>query len=95
MDVVGSGQLMSAGNYLYAPSPGDLGVERFTKATGDWGRAVGATAGDKDGTWNFASFGDVRGITTNGEDLWVTDSGYGQLREVSFSDTMGLQMGGG
>lgn len=57
IDVVGAGQLASAGPYLYAPSVGNLGVLQFTKGKGSWGLAVGGTAGNLDGVWHNAQFG--------------------------------------
>jgi hypothetical protein len=94
VDVLGAGQLLSAGLYLYAPSVGNLGVLRFAKPNGGWGLTVGGTAGDTDGAWSVGSFGEVRGVASDGHDLWVTDAGNSQLRQVSFSQAAGLGLGG-
>jgi hypothetical protein len=94
VDVVGAGQLVSAGRYLYAPSVGNLGVLRFTKLNGTWGLTIGGKAGDSDGVWHRGSFGEIRGIASDGHDLWVTDAENSQLREVSYSVVAGSQLGG-
>ena len=90
VDVVGDGQLISAGLWLYAPAVGNHGLLRFSKLQGTWGQAVGGTAGDADGVWTRASFGRLVGIASDGHDLWVTDTTNRQLREVSFSQVAGL-----
>jgi hypothetical protein len=94
-DVVGNGQLISAGLYLYAPSVGNLGVLRLTKKTGAWGLVAGGLAGDLDGPQSSASFGAVRGIASDGTNLWVTDAPNHQLRRIAFSQSLALHLGGG
>jgi hypothetical protein len=94
-DVAGAGQLASAGPYLYAPSVGNLGVLRFTKRLGAWGLAAGGNEGNEDGIWNWAGFGAVRGLASDGSDqIWVTDSINHSLRAVAFSQRAGLMLGG-
>jgi hypothetical protein len=94
-DVVGTGQLASAGPYLYAPSVENVGVLRFTKRVGAWGLTAGGNQGDNDGMWSFASFGAVRGLASDGSDqIWVTDAGNRSLRAVEFSQRAGLSLGG-
>lgn len=93
VDVAGAGQLVSAGPYLYAPSVGNLGLLRFTKRTGGWGLAVGGAQGDQDGVWNWASFGSVRGLASDGAAIWIADSVNGSLRRVDFSPSAGLSFG--
>jgi len=95
VDVVGTGQLVSAGLYLYAPAVGGHGVIQYTKHEGVWGEAVGGDAGDQDGVWAEGTFGDVRGIASDGRELWVTDVTNDQLRRVRFNALAGQQMGVG
>ena len=93
VDVVGEGQLVSAGLYLFAPSVGNLGLIQFGKPLGRWGLAVGGTAGDRDGEWSTASFGSLWGIASDGRQLWVTDRNNDDVRRVDYSAHAGLGLG--
>jgi len=93
VDIVGEGQMVSAGLYLYAPSVGNLGLIEFGKPLGRWGLAVGGTAGDRDGEWSMASFGMLWGIASDGRQLWVTDRDNSNVRRVDYSAHAGLGLG--
>jgi hypothetical protein len=96
IDVVGAGQLASAGLYLYAPSVGNAGVLRFTKSNGAWGLLAGGYHGDRDGAFHLAKFGYVQGIAAAGSTgyLWITDRENHALRRIEFSQEMAFHIGG-
>ena len=93
-DVVGIGQLSSAGNYLYAPSVSGWGVLEYTKRHAAWGMAVGGDHGDSDGVWNAATFGSIPAVASDGAGaILFVDAENHKLRRVSFSSTAGAGMG--
>lgn len=93
-DVVGIGQLSSAGNYLYAPSVSGSGVLQYTKRQAAWGTAVGVEHGDSDGVWNAAAFGSVRAVAIDGINaILIVDAENHKLRRASFSSIAGAGMG--
>jgi len=93
--VFGTGQLVSAGNYLYMTSFADDGVLRITKRTGGLGRIVGGTAGDADAEWGNAHFGSVSGVASDGNILWISDSGNHKLRKLEFVPLRAREFGPG
>jgi len=95
--LLGLGQIMSAGNYLYLPwSQQSDGVERFTKRTGGVGLIAGnPTSGDVDGEWNNAKFQQVTGLASDGTNIWVADGGNHELKKITFADTRAREFGSG
>jgi RHS repeat-associated protein len=95
--LLGSGQIMSAGNYLYLPwSQQSDGVERFTKRTGGVGLIAGnPVSGDVDGEWNNAKFQQVTGLASDGTNIWVADGGNHELKKITFADTRAREFGAG
>jgi RHS repeat-associated protein len=91
-NIVGQGQIASAGPYLYAPAPTNIGVVRITKANG----AVGAVAGGGSGTdaeWGDAGFGNVSGVASDGTTVWSTDTGNHTLRQLVFVPRRAREIG--
>ncbi|HEV8421611.1 MAG TPA: DUF6531 domain-containing protein, partial [Actinomycetota bacterium] len=93
--VFGTGQLVSAGNYLYMTSFGDDGVLRITKRNGGVGRIVGGAAGDGDAEWGNAHFGSVAGAASDGNILWISDSGNHKLKKLVFAPLRAREFGPG
>lgn len=96
IDVVGAGQLASAGKYLYAPSVSGLGVLRFSKDSGAWGLVIGdETPGNRDGVWHNAELRFVRGLASDGlSAIWVSDDGNYTFRKLEFNSGAAMHLGG-
>jgi hypothetical protein len=94
IDVVGAGQLVSAGRYLYAPSVGNLGVLQFDKNSGSWALVVGGFAGNLDGVWANTKFGYVRGLASDARSaIWVADDGNHTFRRLRINAAAALNLG--
>lgn len=90
----GSGQLVSAGKYLYVSTYGNTGIERITKATGAIGQIAGnGTSGSTDGEWSFAQFANAGAVSTNGTSLWVVDASGGRLTKLAYAPLRAQELG--
>ncbi len=77
-----TGGLASAGDYLYGSF--GTGIRRYTKATGAYVDVAGTSgAGLADGMGASASFSNLTGVASDGQWLWVADSGNRRLRVVA------------
>lgn len=86
-NVVGSGSIVSTGDYIYNAVPDSnneqSSIRRFTKATGvHVDIAGGATRGYADGIGAVAKFDRIGQLASDGVSLWVPDSGNSRLRRV-------------
>lgn len=86
---IGTGPLVSAGNYLYGANHYGRGVVRVDKATreavvlsGTGHLFADGIDGFADGTGPGAWFRSVTGIATDGTRLWVADSGNHRVRRI-------------
>lgn len=77
--------LTSAGSYLYSGTYNNNGtLVRISKADGSTTNIAGTNApGYADGTGTDAWFSGVRGLSTDGTNLWASDRGNFRLRKVS------------
>lgn len=86
-NVVGSGSIVSTGDYIYNAVPDSnneqSSIRRFSKATGAHvDIAGGATRGYADGIGAVAKFDRIGQLASDGVSLWVADWGNSRLRRV-------------
>ncbi|HEX9411374.1 MAG TPA: RHS repeat-associated core domain-containing protein [Actinomycetota bacterium] len=91
--MTGSGQLVSAGQYLYTESYLDTGVVRITKVNGAVGTLVGGSSGQAEGEWSNAKFSRVTGVAFDGNSLWIADSTNHRFSKAVFVPLQAQEMG--
>lgn len=92
---VGMRGIVSAGDHFYVSAHGGAAIRRYSKANGSWSQIAGNdTGGYANGTGSDAWFSEVRGIASDGTNLWAADSGNHRVRKaVSASALPAAQQG--
>jgi RHS repeat-associated protein len=93
--MTGTGQLVSAGGYLYTTSYNDNGIERITKFNGAVGMLAGGVPGQAEGEWSNAQFSKAAGVAFDGSSLWIADSGTHLFSKAVFVSLQAQEMGAG
>ncbi|MBI3560977.1 MAG: hypothetical protein HY080_04590 [Gammaproteobacteria bacterium] len=70
------------GTNLYVSDSGNINIRQIVIATGVVTTLAGGASGIADGTGSAAQFGYPYGITTNGKNLYMTDSGNYTIRKI-------------
>lgn len=73
------------GTSLYVTELGNNDIRQIDIATGTVTTLAGSTAGNFDGTGAAALFNGPKGITTNGTNLYVADTGNHNIRQIVIS----------
>lgn len=74
----------SAGGFIYAGFSGGNGLARIAKDTGEWINVAGnSAAGYLDGTGSEAWFSSLKGIASDGTNLWIADGLNRRLRKAT------------
>lgn len=70
------------GRNLYVSDHGNFSIRKIAIATGEVSTVVGGGYGGDDGAGMAASFSGIRGITTDGHSLFITDIGNNNIRKI-------------
>lgn len=86
---LGTRALASAGGYLYASGNAEASLRRYRKSDGAVLFVAGnPTSGAVDGTATEAWFSLIRGLVSDGSNIWVADQTANTLRRVSDGDPL-------